>query len=417
MGSLITPIETRIARLIDEDNLVSAKWASLTEAIESREDKTMTEVENEHVMKYRDRLAEVRAEYAQLTEDVESAKVAEVNAKKIRQAMAGIEDGVEESGDGIVYRDFATYARDTILSRGSAECSKIAQLAGGNDASLKARERLELLKARVNNTLSSNVGGLQPPEHIAQIFQVIDASRPLVAAAPSTGLVRGTLTYPSVDTPPVVAVQASEKTAAGDTGMVVSMKNTTASTYLGGGDLSWQAINWSTPDALALWFQLAAADYALKTETDAATVVTDDAFTHIISSPLGGTPSFADFMTAIGAGYAKVFTNAKRIANTIIVAPDRFGYVIGMTSSAFAQFTNVSDTKIGPLNVIISRGLDAGTMIVGDMAGLLVAETAGAPVELRVVEPAIGGVEVGIIGAFEAVVVDPGAFSLITTAS
>jgi hypothetical protein len=34
-----------------------------------------------------------------------------------------------------------------------------------------------------------------------------------------------------------------------------------------------------------------------------------------------------------------------------------------------------------------------------------------------VVEPAIGGVEVGIIGAFEAVVVDPGAFAMITTAS
>ena len=51
------------------------------------------------------------------------------------------------------------------------------------------------------------------------------------------------------------------------------------------------------------------------------------------------------------------------------------------------------------------------------MAGLLVAETPGAPVELRVVEPAIGGLEVGIIGGFEAVVVDDGAFANITTAS
>jgi hypothetical protein len=46
-----------------------------------------------------------------------------------------------------------------------------------------------------------------------------------------------------------------------------------------------------------------------------------------------------------------------------------------------------------------------------------VAETPGAPVELRVTEPAIGGYEVGIIGAFEAVVVDAGAFALVTTAS
>jgi hypothetical protein len=36
---------------------------------------------------------------------------------------------------------------------------------------------------------------------------------------------------------------------------------------------------------------------------------------------------------------------------------------------------------------------------------------------LRVTEPAIGGYEVGIIGAFEAVVVDDGAFAMLTTAS
>jgi hypothetical protein len=34
--------------------------------------------------------------------------------------------------------------------------------------------------------------------------------------------------------------------------------------------------------------------------------------------------------------------------------------------------------------------MDAGVAVVGD-SGLLVAETPGAPVELRVVEPAIGG--------------------------
>jgi hypothetical protein len=65
----------------------------------------------------------------------------------------------------------------------------------------------------------------------------------------------------------------------------------------------------------------------------------------------------------------------------------------------------------------VSRGLNAGEIIVGDSAGLLVAETPGAPVELRVVEPSIGGYEVGIIGAFEAVVTDNGAFATVSTAS
>src|SRR6185503_434951 len=128
----------------------------------------------------------------------------------------------------------------------------------------------------------------------AQIFQVIDTSRPLVASALRDTLEGGILTYPRVDATPVVAVQSSEKTEAGNTGMDISMQTATASTYLGGGDLSWQAINWSTPNALDLWFRLAAADYALKTEQDAAQVMQHSAFGggNVISSPIGSTPTF-----------------------------------------------------------------------------------------------------------------------------
>ena len=124
--------------------------------------------------------------------------------------------------------------------------------------------------------------------------------------------------------------------------MDVQMQTATASTYLGGGDLSWQAINWSTPNALDLWFRLAAADYALKTEQDAAQVLQHSAFSNNIGSPLAGTPTFAQFMTAVGAGYAEVFANSGRLADTIYMAPDRFGYLLGLTSDAFTQFVSVS---------------------------------------------------------------------------
>ena len=95
------------------------------------------------------------------------------------------------------------------------------------------------------NTLSGDVPGLIPQQHIAEIFQVIDSSRPLVASAQRSTLIRGVLSYPRIDTSPIVAVQTTQKTEAGNQGMDVSMQTATASTYLGGGDLSWQAINWS----------------------------------------------------------------------------------------------------------------------------------------------------------------------------
>jgi hypothetical protein len=417
MGASTTQAETRLAMLFEEREITTEKWEALNAQLNSRDDKTLNEVEQEHILKYRDRVTEIDAETTQLSADIESTRAAIAVAKKARQQMAGVEDGVEAEGDGIIYRDFAVYARDMILSRDSVHCSEIAQLAGGNDAVLKARERLALLKRTPANTLSSNVAGLQTPQYLDQIFQIINKNRNLVNSGMRTSLMRGTLTYPKVTTRPVVAVQATQKTEAGNQGMVVDLVTQTASTYLGGGDLSWQAINWTTPDALSLWFDLAAADYALKTEQDAAKAVTDSAYTHRIGTQVGATDTFAQMMTGIGAGYAAVFANSGRVADTIYLAPDRFGYFLGLTSNAFTQFMSVNGQNIGPLNIVISRGLDSGTIIVGDSAGLLVAETAGAPVELRVVEPAIGGVEVGIIGAFEADVVDDGSFALITTAS
>jgi hypothetical protein len=199
--------------------------------------------------------------------------------------------------------------------------------------------------------------------------------------------------------------------------MDISMVTKTASTYLGGGNLSWQAIEWSDPNAFDLWFRYAAAHYALMTETDAATVVSASAYLNNIASTVSTSATFAQHMTAVGAGYAEVYANSGRTANALIMAPDRYGFFLGLTSDAFTQFVNVGQQGIGPLRIIVSRGLNAGEIIVGDMDGLLVAETAGAPVRLFVSEPAIAGVEVGLVGAFEAAVVDDGAFALISTAS
>jgi hypothetical protein len=85
-------------------------------------------------------------------------------------------------------------------------------------------------------------------------------------------------------------------------------------------------------------------------------------------------------------------------------------------ANASLSFSDMSGNIAG-LNVVISRGLDAGVVAVGVRSKLIVAESPGAPVELRVVEPAIGGVEVGLIGAFEAVVAEDEAFALLSTAS
>jgi hypothetical protein len=267
------------------------------------------------------------------------------------------------------------------------------------------------------------VSGLIPDQHIAQIYQTINRSRPLVASATNVALNRGALNFPKITQRPVVAVQAAEKTEAGNTGLIVGMESATASTYLGGGDLSWQAINWSTPDALQLWFDITAADYALKTEQDAGEVLQTAAFLNNIATTISATPTHPQLMTAIAAGLAEVWANSGDVADTLYMSVDMAAFILGLTSATPAVFANASlsfsdmSGNIAGLNVVISRGLDAGVVAVGVRSKLIVAESPGAPVELRVVEPAIGGVEVGLIGAFEAVVAEDEAFALLSTAS
>lgn len=379
---------------------------------------TPSDTQAELLKKHRGDLAYFDGEIVTLSEQVDADTAAAKRSEDIRRASraaAGVADADE---DGIVYRSMAVYARDVLLTHKDRHVRSQVENSVSPDEVQRAAQRLEALERTPATTLTSDLAGLNPAQHIAQIFQVINSRRDLVnAAGVKANLTKGTVTYPQVDATPVVAVQGTQKTEAGNTGMDISMVTATASTYLGGGNLSWQAIEWSDPNAFDLWFRYAAADYALKTETDAATVVSASAFLNNISSTIATSADFAATMTGIGAGYNEVYANSGRTANALIMAPDRFGYLLGLTSAALTQFVSVGQEGIGPLRIIVSRGLNAGEMIVGDMDGLLVAETAGAPVRMFVSEPAIAGVEVGLVGAFEAAVVDDGAFSAISTAS
>ena len=376
--------------------------------------------QNELLAKYRSDLAyfdeEIKTWDAQVEADREARKVSD-DIRRRANAFHGKGD-VGENGEPL-YRTLGQVAIDQLLTSTNRHARAHVGAKGvAQEDVQRAAQRLESLERTPATTLSSDIAGLTPPQHIAEIFQIINDDRPLVeAAGVKRNLTQLTYTYPQVDASPVVAAQGTQKTEAGNTGMDVSMVTKTATTYLGGGNLSWQAIEFSDPSAYDLWFRLIAADYALKTETDAATVVSASAFLNNISSPISTSATFAQHMTAVGAGYAEVWANSGRTANAVIMAPDRFGYFLGLTSDAFTQFINVDQAGIGPLRVIVSRGLNAGEIIVGDMDGLLVAENPGAPVRLFVSEPAIAGVEVGLVGAFEAAVVDDGAFALISTAS
>jgi HK97 family phage major capsid protein len=424
----------RLERLADERERTNEKITDLL-AIAEEEHRDLNEYETEHLTKYRTRVDELEGEIILLAADVERHDNATDVSRLVRPDDDGSAEPVARGGFATargslqsppVYRSFAEYARDQMVVR----FPEIALLAAGDERRLAqtTQDAQERVERTLQNTLTSNIGGLVPAPHMAQIMDIIDASRPVVASGRDVPLDRGSLTYPRIAGRPEALLQSAEKTEGGTARMSVVLDTMTADTYIGGGDLSWQAINWSSPDALALWFELAAEAYARQTESAACELLEGTAIGTVgtASGRLGtaGTESFGAWRAAAIAGIALVYNNTggRARTNTLYLAANRFFQLAGLGTDQVLQVSSVGNLDIGSmtgtwagLRVIGSYGFDQDTAIVGDSSAFLVGETPGAPVQLRAVEPSIGGMEVGVIGAFKAAVFDANRFAHLGT--
>jgi len=406
----------RLERLADERARVEEKIGDVIELAED-EQRDLGDFENEQLAKYRSRLVALEEEIALLADDVERAESSKDVAKLIRVTH---EPSPAPAPNGpVVYRTFAAYARDELIARYPLIAAAIN---GPSNAQVEREAAVERLQRTVQNTLTSDVQGLLPPAYMAQIMDIIMENRPVVNSGRRVDLSSGKLTYPRITGRPTVAKQGAEKTEAGTVKMSVVLDQMTADTYLGGGDLSWQTINWSSPDALQLWFDLAAEAYAIQTETAACTTLGTSAG-GTISTPLGtsGTESFQAWRAAAINGIALAYnsTGGRARTNTLYLSATRFFQLAGLGTDQVLQVSSVGSLDIttmtgtwSGLRVVGSYGFGTASnaAIIGDSSTLLVGETPGAPIEMRAVEPSIGGMEVGVIGAFQSKVFDPARF-------
>jgi HK97 family phage major capsid protein len=398
-----------LARLHDERRMTLETVDRIADEAEA-EDRDLSDSDRELISRHHARVAELDPQIDVL-ERQEQDRLAYLERVPVppRRSPAIPPAGDGDGGD--VYRTFAEYARDRLI----VERNAIGALVGPQGRAA-AEERISRVMA---NTLSSDVAGLIRPQYLDQIAQLIDKSRPIVQSARSVSLTSGKLSYPSITQKPQVGKQSAEKTESPSRTMTVAFVDVIAETYVGAGDLSWQAINWSTPDALSLWFDLAAEQYAWQTEAATGTVLA--ASTAQATPVIPASPVLADWIAAIMGASANIYAASRRYPDTIY-ADIASGYgimgnVANVSPVFFAPGTfdlRTGQGNVGGLRLVISAGLPAKTVVVGASSALLVAETAGAPVELRAVEPAIGGMEVGIIGAFVSKITDGGAFRKLT---
>jgi HK97 family phage major capsid protein len=404
-----------LQRLVDERSRLHENIDTLLGSI-AEEERDPTDSERELLNRHRERLEALEPQVVDLVE-LEERRSSSRDARAALTTRAGSnEDDNDRSvtptapaSSAPVYRTFAEWARDELVRR----FDRIA-FAAGPGAAERAAERLT--RAAVHTT-TSDVPGLLPPTHMAQILDVINKSRPIVESSRRASLTSGVLTYPRITSRPAVGKQPAEKQEFAGNEMTVAMIQATADTYIGAGNLSWQTINWSTPDALSLWFDLAAEAYAKQTESAAATELVAAATDDQVEL---GSDDLAGWYAALGSAAELVYTNSGRIADTIYAATDvafRLAGFVSNNSPVFASGGSISlasgQGSVGGFRLVASRALASGVVVVGVSSSLLCAETPGAPVEMRAVEPSIGGMEVGIIGAFVAEAMDPEAFAQI----
>ena len=376
----------------------------------ANDDRDPTESERELLQRHRSRLGELEAlivEQADVAEQVAGARDVSALLRRDTAPARPITTDAPPAPQA-VYRTFGEFARDELVTR-----YDLLARAAGEGSREAAHARLVRVVA---NTLSGDVPGIIPQQHLAQIFDVIQRVRPIVSTARSVSLTSGTLTYPKITQRPTVAKQATEKTELSSQKMTVAMQSVTADTYGGSGDLSWQAINWSTPDALTLFFDLMAEAYGIATEAAAGAVVAAGTGTPVAAA----SEDYAGWQAAVAAAAGTVYAGSKHFADTLYAAPAIAFALAGLTSTASAIATPGISVDLGSgngtfagLRLVASSGMTGA--VVGDSQALLVAETAGAPVEMRAVEPSIGGMELGVIGAFKSVLTEPKAFVPITS--
>jgi HK97 family phage major capsid protein len=420
----------RLERLADERGRVEEKMEDLKRVAEE-ENRDLNDYEQEHLTKYRERVDQLEAEIVLLAGDLERAQDSKDVSRLLR---SDDDDGAGPGGtrlparargtssDAIVYRSFAEYARDVYITKSDLIASAAAGPTGDVQSTRAAAE--ERLSRTLQNTTSSVVAGLLQPTHMTQIMDIIDASRPIVASGRDVPLDRGSLTYPKIDTRPTVVKQTSEKTEGGTIAPAISLQTVSADTYIGGGNISWQAINWSNPDVLTLWFDLAAEAYARQTENAAADLLEDAVGIGTVGTASGrlgtvGTEAFGAWRSAVVAGLGGIYTatNGRHRTDTLYLSANRFFQLAALGTDQVTQMSPVGNLDVGSmtgtffgLRVVGSYGFDQDVAIVGDSSALLIGENAGNPVEMRVVEPSIGGMEVGLIGAFKAAVFDANRF-------
>jgi HK97 family phage major capsid protein len=284
-----------------------------------------------------------------------------------------------------------------------------------------ALERLELFHRAASHQTTADNPGLLPEQILGPVINFIDAARPLVSALGPRQLPSGSWSRPNITQHTQVGVQSAEKAELVSRKMIIGKIPVTAKTYGGYVNVSRQDVDWTQPQVMDIVINDLAAQYAVETENAAA----DDFAAAATAGPvLPASPDSADVAAAIWTAVGSIYAATKGQGRVIVAAsPDMLGLLGPLfppvnpqnaQSSGFsaADYGMGAMGQISGLAVVVSAGLNAGTLLVLSTAAAEVYEDRiGA---LQVVEPSVLGVQVAYAGYFADIVISAAGIVKIT---
>jgi HK97 family phage major capsid protein len=381
-----------LARYVNE---IEERQQLIDGVIESADGKDLNDEQMELVTRAKDRIAECNRLMAPLEE---ARKISGDSAERIRQ-LAVYMNQKPATPREVEYRSAGEYIVDMWRSRlGTQEAS----------------DRLEIYHRAASHQTTADNAGLIPTPILGPVVDFIDSNRALVTQLGPRQLPGQNWSRPLVTQHTSIAVQSAEKAELVSQKMTITKVNATASTYGGYVNVSRQDLDFTTPGIMDIVVSDLAAEYAIQTESAAATAF-DTASTAGIAIPTGLPATAAAIQTSLWDAASKIYT-ATRGAGRVIafMGPDMLP-VIGPVFPPVTPFNAYSPGfeavnfqtglvgQISGIPVYVSSGVGTQRMLIlSTAAGEVYEDRIGS---LQVVEPSVLGVQVAYAGYFTPMVI------------
>lgn len=320
-------------------NALQAERDGVRAALASIEDASVdaigraTELEPEQKTK----IADLLTREGELSTEIEAIWKREQNANATAEIVAEMDKarngGLVRAAAGADLTGISAgeYALEFLKANLKQDSGALERITAIHRAAVSARDGV-IFRAQ---DLTTDLAGILPTPIIGDLIKFVDSSRNAINASrnmpmPANGK---TFTRPRATQRTTAAVQSAEGAALSSQKMTLVGDTVTKGTYGGFVEVTEQDIDWTDPAFLQILFEDLADSYAIQTSAIHTAAILAAGVTNKTIGFTAGTSAWTVFLAKLVLAVTAVYTNSKKLPDTLFAAPDVWGDIIGYTDT------------------------------------------------------------------------------------